>query len=375
MAAHNATYERAGTVAEAVVVQFTGTTGARSENPNVIMGGERNGSGFAPDTYGSVILNPGQSSGGSNNVVGGTGENVGTPNLNTTSLGTNASISVVGGYDNSAGALSSKIISDHSKTLPGSPGHNGIYGGANITMGAAAGFSFATGRRNVVDAVSAAMFGTDNSAKGGASLTSGAFNVNDSNQGVMSGQAGKNRAAYGWIHGHSSETVAGAVHSAARGLYAVARNAGQRAEATQRITETGDCQTSVTHFGGTTTNDTETTLRSGVSVLPWALVRGQAVAVDITVIAKEPATGHVIGAWDVKAVLEWPATGNLAVLQAPVVTTRYVRVEDPVIAPSATVVTASTAGTVTPRVKGIAGRTIAWSARMTTVEIATLQAA
>ncbi|WP_188065096.1 hypothetical protein [Dietzia sp. ANT_WB102] len=365
-AALNATYETQVQATSKLIVAPSSMTG-----PNVLVGGTQNNTAIASDVGISVILQPG--TGPYNNVIGGDGANVNTTTPNTTTTGTNAHVSVVGGYDNSAGALSSKIISDHSKTLPGSGGHNGIFGGANITMGSNASFAFSTGRRNTVNALAAGVVGTDNTSTGNLSWTSGGFNTNNSIQGVMSGQNGTNIAAYGWVHGNYCQTVSGANHASAMGFYAMGRNPAQNALASQRIATTGDCQTSVTHFGGTTTSDVETTLRSGpvAAVTVWALARGQAATVDLTVIGKEIATGHVIGAWDIKAVVEWPATGNLVVLQAPVVTPRFVRTEDPAIAPTATLVTASTAGAVAPRVKGMTGRPVAWSARMVTVEIAT----
>src|SRR5690606_35093108 len=110
-------------VDESVVVTDKGTV-----SPNVILGGARNGGAIATDVSGGVLLNPGGT--GYNNVIGGNGAaTVNTTTPNTTQAGTVANQSLIGGYDNVAGALSSKIISDHSYIAPeATEGHSAIYG-------------------------------------------------------------------------------------------------------------------------------------------------------------------------------------------------------------------------------------------------------
>lgn len=345
-----------------VVTGAGGSTG-----PNLILGSEvnRNLSAIASDVATSVILNPGAGA-GQNNIIGGNGSatvNTGTPNA--VVADTNASVSVVGGYDNVAGSLSSKIISDHSYTEVGGEGHNAIYGGAvNICRSTAAfagifagyqsevggRYAFATGYRNKASAQSSAVTGNDNTVTGTGSTADGSFNT-------VSGQ-------YSAAVGNRNEV--GGNYGAAWGQYAKTTNAFQQAFADGRFAATGDAQTSLYVIHKATTNSTATPLGIGGGAIGPIIPINTSVTFSALIVARD-AAGTDTGSYKVEGAIRRGASGAPVVVGTPVITTLA---EDAGAADwGPTVVAGGSTGGLNILVAGDASRTVRWVMRLTTVEV------
>jgi hypothetical protein len=334
-------------------------TNAQTDGVNTKMGHSTNA--IANDVSTSVILGGGST--GYNNVIGGDGANVNTTTPNTTTTGTGAHVSVVGGYDNSAGQLSSKIISDRSKTEIGGAGHNAIYGGANHIIKSTAKFSmiaggqenelsnqytFATGYLNKVSGQSGFASGDHNNVTGNFSKASGTTNT-------VSGIGSE-------VHG-STNTASGN-YGSAKGNYAHSRFVGQHAFTGGRFTALGDAQTSVMEMHKQTTDATATTLGVLGSNTSYQLQFKQSVAFSILLVARDTA-GTDTASWEIKGMARRGETGNTVPVGATITslgadagTTAWV-----------VAVTGDSAGGLNVRITGEAGKTIRWVQRMTLTEV------
>lgn len=329
--------------------------------PNTIVKGHASNA-IAPDVERSIILGGGTT--GYNSVIGGDGANVNTTTPNTTTTGTGAHVSVVGGYDNSAGALSSKIISDHAKTLPGSQGHNGIYGGAGGVATENAGFSFLTGKNPVADGLSVVVGGSDNTASGDASVAFGASNLAGGDFSQVSGSTNTASGTYSRVHG--SNSTASGVYSSADGRYAVARRYGQHAHASGRVATDGDVQTSFhTVFGVTDDNTPQTLGVEGGNTYNsnHQMLRGQTVLVEAKVVGRS-ADGAIHAGFVLTGMAHFPDTGNASMLGGIEKRTIY----NPE-GLDATLIAALSVGQLAVRVTGHPTASITWSAKVDLVEV------
>lgn len=352
-------------IAQSVAVVDNGTV-----SPNTILGGVRNGSAVASDVTGGILLNPGGV--GYNNVVGGDGSaTVGTTTPNTSRTGTGANQSVIGGYDNVAGHLSSKIIADHSWTEYGtgtSQGHNAIYGGAHHVIREAANFSaivggqsndvagaysLVTGNTNVLtaNADSAFAFGNNHTVDGVGTLTGGASNSNS--------------APYAFVLGQLNDAGSANHFSAALGQYASSRVRGQWTWAVGRFATTGDAQHSTGVWTLQTTDATASQrLKPGGLGAYYNIPVSQSCMVEAHVVARST-SGTVQGAWIIRGAAYRNATGNSTIIGTPLVETLYA--DGGLTAP--TLLAASSAGQVSVRVTGLAATTINWMGRVTITEV------
>ena len=338
-----------------------------SDGPNLTLGSvaNRRGSVIADDVAVSVILNPGAGA-GQNNIIGGDGAaTVGTATPNTTVAGTNASVSVVGGYDNVAGSLSSKIISDHSYTEVGGDGHNAIYGGANNIARTAASYAgifagylsevagayaFVTGYRNKGRAQSVSVTGNDNDVSGTGSTADGSYNV-------VSG-------AYSAAVGNRNVVTGG--YGRADGQYAKTRDAYQQAFAPGQFTKAGDAQTSVYIIKRVTTTDALAPLGIGGGSVGPLIDVDVSVAFSALVIARHEG-GSDTAAWKVEGVLRRGASGAPVVIGTPAITSMGSDTGTTGWAVSS--VTGGSTGGLNLNVKGDVTRPVRWVARVTTVEV------
>lgn len=348
--------------ASALAAYLPGAVAAHAGGESIRLGTASYGSGITSDVTRSVLLSPGCT--GYNNIIGGDGTGtVGTTTPNVGTAGTGAHASIIGGYDDVAGSLSSKIIADHSYTEVGGEGNNAIFGGANHIARSTAKFaivaggdqnevsgeySFATGYKNKAQAHSSFVFGNNNVASGAASGATGAANT-------VSG-------AYAQAHG-STNTAEGP-YSQARGNYAHSRTAGQQALSGGRFAALGDAQTSVLEMHRVTTDATTTTLGIINSTTSHKLLPNQAVAFSCLIVARDTA-GTDAAAWKIEG-LGTRATGNVLFPTAATVT---------VLGASAGAATwtavmgTGSDGGLNTRITGEAGKTIRWVQRMTLAEV------
>lgn len=336
------------------------TTNAQTDGKNTTFGHSTNA--IAGDVSTSVILGGGST--GYNNVIGGDGANVNTTSPNTTTTGTGAHVSVVGGYDNSAGSLSSKIISDHSKTEVGGAGHNAIYGGANHVIKSTASFAmiaggqnnevsgqggFATGQRNKVGGTGSACFGYDNTLTANGTFANGAAHTVS---GLYSQASG-------------STNTAAANFSKAEGNYAHTRTVGQQTLATGRFAALGDAQTSVIEMYKQTTDAITTTLGMLQSTTSHQLLPNQSVVFTVLLVARVVG-GTDTAAWEIKGCYRRGATGTPIAVGSPIIT--QLGADTGATAWTAAM-SADSAGGLNVRITGEAGKTIRWVQRMTLVEV------
>lgn len=334
------------------------TTNAQTDGVNTTFGHSSNK--IADDISTSVIIGGGST--GYNNVIGGDGANVGTTTPNTTKPGTNAHVSVIGGYDNSAGSLSSKIISDHSKTEEGGDGHNAIYGGAKHIIKSTASYAmiaggqsnevsgqggFATGLRNKVAGTGSACFGYDNTLNANGDFANGAANT-------INGT---------YAQANGSTNTANGNFSKAEGNYAHTRSVGQQALATGKFANLGDAQTSVLQMYRQTTDETTVTLGMMASNTSHVVLNNQAVAFNALVIARDIASNDT-ASWEIKG-SAMRTTAGLNIVGTPIITDLgKINASTWTIA-----VTGGGDGTLNVRITGKAGKTIRWVQKMTLVEV------
>jgi hypothetical protein len=334
---------------------------ATATGPNTIIPGHSSNA-IATDVERSVILGGGTT--GYNNVIGGDGEFVNSTTPNTTTLGTGAHVSVVGGYDNSAGQLSSKIISDHSKTQVGGQGHNAIYGGAINTITADAAFAgIFAGKETTVSAFYAFASGYRNTVSGQSGRASG---DNNTVSGAGAGADGTtNTASGGYSYAHGTTNSATALYSRAYGAYAKARTSGQVSHSTGRFAANGDQQTSVLEMGKRTTDATITTLGYVGGNNSHALEANQSAAFSILLVARAEG-GTDTAAWKIEGVLRRGASGTPVYVGTPTVTLLGA---DAGAATWAAEMGTGSDGGINVRITGEAGRAIRWVQRMTLVEV------
>jgi hypothetical protein len=329
--------------------------------PNIILGGALHGTSIAGDVTSGTILNPGGV--GTNNVIGGDGSaTVGTATPNAPSTGTAANVSVIGGYDNVAGALSSKIISDHSYVgVDATVGHNAIFGGSNNKIdGAGIGhagifsgyqcrvhgtYGFATGYLNDVSGPGAVAAGDHQTVAGVGALATGSTNT----------------ASGAYSRAHGSNSTASASYTSAEGRYALARRYGQHAYASGRAQNDGDVQTSFHTVFGTTVGATPQTLGvdgGATYASNFQMLRGTTAVVTALVVGRTSG-GTVHAGFRIAALVHFEAAGLPAVIGTPVVENLNAG-----SGTSATVITATTVGQLAVQVTGLAATTIQWSARI-----------
>lgn len=336
------------------------------DRPNILLGGQINGSGIEPTAIHSVMLQPGGP--GYNNIIGGDGTaTVGTSTPNTVSpTASNVSVALVGGYDNVVGSIADKIISDHSYTEMGGAGHNAIFGGQGHIIRATAkhagiyggdrnviakGFGFATGLLNQVLGQSGCAAGESN-VVGADARGSQAFGVQNSVTG-----------AYGRVSGYQNE-AAGA-YSVAEGQQAATRGPWQRAYAAGQFTKKGDAQAVDTVFRHQTTDAAVKVMGAGASGLGPLLQPNSSVTFTMQVLAIEPATGAT-KAWRVEGTTRRGATGGLVHVGTPTITSAGADADA-----AAWVITcpAGGSGYLVLTVQGEAAKTINWAARVTYTEL------
>ena len=336
------------------------TTNAQTDGVNNTFGHASNQ--IADDISTSTILGGGST--GYNNIIGGDGIlTVNTITPNAVAVGTVAHVSVVAGYDNVAGSLSSKIISDHSYTEVGGSGHNAIYGGANNVIKSTANFAgifagyhcevsgasgFATGGDQIVSAVSGFASGNHQTVSGTGGKATGSTNI-------VSG-------LYAQSHGQGN-TASGSFGSA-DGNYAYSRTVSQQTFASGKFATLGDAQTSVIAMHKITTDATTSTIGVSGSSTSHALLPNQSVAFSVMVVARDT-TGTDTSAWKVEGMARRGATGSTVIVN-PIVT---VLGQDTGASTWTLAVTGDSNGGLNIRATGIVGKTIKWVQRMTLTEV------
>jgi hypothetical protein len=348
-----------GCVATAVRAAVNVVTTATG--PNTIIAGHSSNA-IAADVERSVIL--GSGSAGYNNVIGCDGEFVNSTTPNVATLGTGAHVSVIGGYDNCAGQLSSKIISDHSKTQVGGAGHNAIFGGAINTATADAQFAgIFAGKETTVSAPYAFASGYLNTVSGQSGRASGDNNTVSGAGAGADGTTGTASGAYSYTHGTTN--AASANYARAYGAYAKARTPGQVSHSTSRFAANGDQQTSVLEMAKRTTDATITTLGYVGGNNSHALEANQSAAFSILLVARAEG-GTDTAAWKIEGVLRRGASGTPVYVGTPTVTLLGA---DAGASTWAAEMGAASDGQVSVRITGEAGRAIRWVQRMTLVEV------
>ena len=288
-------------------------------SPNVALGGLRNGSEILPTVSGGVLLNPGGV--GYNNIIGGDGSTtVGTTTPNVTTPDTSANQSVIGGYDNVAGAVSSKIVSDHSFVgVDATKGHNAIFGGSdNKISGAGTGFAgIFAGKQCTVTADSGFATGVQNTVSGMASSAFGSQNTVAGNYSTVTGQSNSAPGAYARADGLS--TTASGSYSQAAGRLSRARFAGQVSQAVGQFSAPGDAQQSrlVMHRAFTTATPTLLGIAGGSS--SYQLQPNQSCTFTARIIARDTASNDAAG-WTVAGTYTRGATGAPVAVGAPTIT-------------------------------------------------------
>lgn len=339
-------------------------TNAQTDGVSTTMGHATNK--IADDISTAVILGGGST--GYNNVIGGAGAaTVNTVTPNDTIAGTGAHVSVVGGYDNVAGQLSSKIIADHSYTEFGtgtSGGHNAIFGGANHVAKESAKFSMiAGGQQNEVSNQYAFATGYLNKVSGQSSFASGDHNTVSGNGAKASGTTNTVSGLYAEAHG--STNTAAANFSSAKGNYANSRTVSQEAMTGGRFAALGDAQTSVMEMHKQTTDAIATTLGVLGSNTSHQLLFNQSVAFSVLLVARVVG-GTDCAAWKIEGLAYRGATGNTILVGTPTITSLGVSAG---ASAWAVAVTGDSAGSLNVRITGEASKTIRWVQRMTISEV------
>lgn len=325
---------------------------------------ERNGSAIASDVGTSVIINPGAAN-GYNNVIGGDGSTtIGTNAPNATTPGTGAHVSVVGGFDNVAGGLSSKIISDHSHTKIGST-HGAIYGGAYNVIGPASDFSFIAGAYNTVNGDHSTATGRGNTVHGANASADGFSNTIAAGApgGSASGNTNIVNGAYGRAHGQ--ECQVDLQYGRALGQYARSRFAGQEARASGRFAAQGDAQASRIVLHRQTTDATTVTVGWGAGSTSYQLQPNQSAAFEFLVVARAVGTADT-AAWKITGCYSRGATGTPTAIGTPTVTALGASAG---AATWTAVLTTDSAGGINVRATGEAAKTIRWVANFTASEV------
>jgi len=367
--------------------------------PNLILGSAANryASAINATSATSIILNPGGRL-GQNNIIGGDGSaTVGTSSPNVVSAGVIANVSVVGGYDNVAGQLSSKIISDHSYTeISGTGlGHNAIYGGAtNIIRGTAqfsgifagresevsGAYSVAMGynvevsgvasrgggRDHIVSGGAAAVDGIGNTATGLGDRVSGTSNSATADFVNVDGTLNQVSGAHGSAQGQQHRVTG--VYSGARGQYGNARDAYQQVFAANPWTGDlvqGKAQTSQFVVKVETTTATAT----GIGIAGGAdgplVPEGHSFILNADIIAREAATGDTAG-FSVHAVCSRAVGGGTAVVGTPTIIARGASAGASTWAVTGL---SQNAGKIRINVSGQASKTIRWTGTIRTAEV------
>jgi len=335
-------------------------TNTVTDGPNCAFGHSTNV--IADDISTSSILGGGCT--GYNNVIGGDGSvTVKTLTPNTASAVTGAHVSVVAGYDNVAGQLSSKIISDHSYTAIGGNGHNAIFGGANHVIAATAEYSMiGGGNTNSISGAGCFVSGLRNTVGGTGSISFGYDNTITHNGGYATGAAHNVTAIFAQAHGSTNNAEGN--FSRAEGNFSRARAVGQQAFSGGRFTAQGDAQTSVIEMHRLTTDATITTLGVLNSTTSFQLLPNQSVVFDSLIIARD-AAGTDSAAWRVAGMARRAATGTPVLVGVAVTAIAA----DAGAATWAVAVSADSAGGLNTRITGEAAKSIRWVQRMTLVEV------
>lgn len=337
-------------------------TNAQTDGKNTTFGHKTNK--IAEDVSTSVILGGGSTN--FNNVIGGDGANVNKTAPNETTTGTQAHVSVVGGYDNSAGSLSSKIISDHSKTEIGGGGHNAIYGGANHIARSTASFAMiAGGQNNEVSGYGGFVTGVRNKSAGQGSALFGCNNESRKDGGFICGAGNIIDALYGTIFGSTNLIEVGANFATALGNYAVARFVGQQVFTAGKFSKNGDAQTSVMEMHKQTNNGTGTILGVLGSNTSFKLQPNQSVAFSCLIVARD-VNSTDCSSFEIKGIATRGATGNSIIVDNTVTS---LGASAGASAWRISAVNGASDGGLNVHVVGEEGKTIKWVMRMTLVEV------
>jgi hypothetical protein len=336
---------------------YNATTG----EANITFGHETNA--IASDVKNSVILGGGAT--GYNNIIGGDGATtVNTVTPNAVAEGTVANASVVGGYDNVAGSLSSKIISDHSYTEIGGNGHNAIYGGANHIIKSTAEYAtIGGGKDNILRGAGEFASGLRNDVSGTGSVAFGSDNVVSNNGGFAWGAANTVSGGYSEAKG-STNTAAGSFTSAL-GNYAHARTVSQQALTGGRFAALGDAQTSVIEMHRATTDANRVFLGILGSNNSHKMLPNQSAAFRVLLVARVVGGTDSAG-WDIKGLAMCNSSGGSTIIGTPTVTS--IGASAGAAAWLAEVFADSTGG-INIAITGEAGKTIRWVQRMTIAEV------
>lgn len=341
-------------------------TGTDTVGPNTEIVGHSTNE-IASDVTRSVILGGGVA--GYNNIIGGLGANVDTATPNTAELGTGAHVSVVGGYDNSAGALSSKIISDHSKTEKSTTGggHNSIYGGSGHVITGLAGFSaIVGGLKNIARGLYNTVGGYMNDVMGQGSTAFGTTNTLTGNYTFATGAANTVNGIGSRAQGSTNTTDSLANFSSAEGNFARARQVGQHVTAEGRFAILGDAQSMHMNFHKLTTDATTTNLGYLNVTTGYQLPINTSCVFKYIVVARDQ-TGTDTAAWEVTGAARRGTSGAPAFIGAPTVT----KIGNDTGAAQWTLdINVDSIGGLNLRGTGEAAKNIRWVARGTFAEVA-----
>jgi len=342
--------------------------------PNVQLGGALNGTTIDTDQIHGVILQPGGP--GYNNIIGGDGTaTVGTvtPNVVDPAIG-NCGVSLIGGYDNVAGQISSKIIADHSYTEPGGSGHNGIYGGTGHIMRTAANHSMIAGGRSLdVGGAFSLTTGDQNDNNGAHSFVSGWTNVLASSQAsVVGGQSNTVNTSYANVTGYQNTADAAALFADMHGANGKARAPFVTVRSSGKISADGDSQHAEAHYRGQSTSATQLLLiaaytGAGASS-QYLMVEGQTAVLTATVVAKT-AAGATVGAWTIRGVAQWLTGGGAPTWLGGTPAPTALYTDGSAATTSLLLGAGGSAGRVFVACTGIAATTINWSAKFEAVEV------
>lgn len=332
--------------------------------PNIQLG-STGSANIASDVSTASLLNPGSAA--YNNVIGGTDPStVNTLTPNVAATGSGANVSLVGGYDNMACDLSSKIISDHSYTQ-GTGGHNAIFGGAiNKIRGVAAKFSvIAGGQENDIQSQYSFATGYLNTITGGGSArVSGDHNTVTATGGTADGTTNVVSAIYARAQGTTN--LAAGNYSVAEGANCAARFVSQQVFSGGKFAAQGDAQVSQMEMHRATTDATTVTMGVVGSSSSYQLQPNQSATFESNIVARVVG-GTDTAAWKISGCYRRGATGTPTAVGTPVVTPIGA---DTGAATWAVAVSADSAGGINIRVTGEAAKTIRWVQRFETVEVA-----
>lgn len=342
--------------------------------PNVQIGGAINGTTIQTDQIHGVILQPGGP--GFNNIIGGDGTstvNTATPNV-ASAVG-NCGVSLIGGYDNVAGSISSKIIADHCYTEVGGDGHNAIYGGADHIMRTSAAFSAAVGGSGSrVAGRHSLTTGLNNVNSGTSSFVSGESNTLAGSTGsVVSGSLNTVNSSWSQVGGYQNTTDAAALMADVSGANGRARSPFVTVKSSGRISVDGDAQQVAAHYRGQTTSTTAVLLVAAYTGTggssQYLMVQGQSVLVTVEVVARIVG-GATVGAWSFRGVAQWQTGAATPVWlggSAPTATVIYT--DGSAAAPSLLLGAGGSAGRLFVSCAGVAATTINWSCKFEATEV------